>query len=109
MLARSLGPLRARPFPLAHLLDINVSELCAPDKLATALYPWWLYLPLAWASGELGEYVENADCEAARRHGISTASARAWFETVSSYLRQVAEGAAEHSYVGVPPEMEAKE
>lgn len=32
------------------------SKLCAADKLSLALTPWWLYLPLALASGEIYEY-----------------------------------------------------
>jgi hypothetical protein len=37
------------------------SALCWADKLASALLPWWLYLPGAWLSGELSEYREQAD------------------------------------------------
>ena len=36
------------------------SALCWADKLSIVCEPWWLYLPRAWASGELGEYREMA-------------------------------------------------
>ena len=32
------------------------SPLCAADKLAIALIPWWLYLPGARLAGEVAEY-----------------------------------------------------
>ena len=36
------------------------SLLCVADKLATALEPWWLYLPRVMASGELWEFMAAA-------------------------------------------------
>ena len=33
------------------------SKLCAADKLAVALEPWWLYLPRVVLSGEIHEYM----------------------------------------------------
>ena len=32
------------------------SKLCWADKLSIVCEPWWVYLPRAWASGELFEY-----------------------------------------------------
>jgi hypothetical protein len=43
----------------ARRLGVPPSRLCAADKLATALEPWWLYLPRAWLSGELRYYMET--------------------------------------------------
>lgn len=40
----------------ARILGREPSILCWPDRLSTVLEPWWLYLPRAWASGELAEY-----------------------------------------------------
>lgn len=40
----------------AKLHGATVSKLCVPDKLATLLYPDWLYLLLANLSGEIVEY-----------------------------------------------------
>lgn len=42
---------------LCAWLGYEQSRLCAADKLATALYPRWLWLGLARASGELREYL----------------------------------------------------
>lgn len=37
------------------------SRLCWADKMSILFDPWWLYLPRAWASGELHEYRQIAD------------------------------------------------
>jgi len=39
---------------------VSVSQLCYADKLAFAMMPSWLYLPMARASGELAEYMEKS-------------------------------------------------
>jgi hypothetical protein len=39
---------------------VRPSALCAADKLAVALEPWWLYLPRAVLSGEVWEYFAKA-------------------------------------------------
>jgi hypothetical protein len=36
------------------------SKLCFADKLSFALTPRWLYLPMTTASGEIKEYLKNA-------------------------------------------------
>jgi hypothetical protein len=41
---------------LARTEDVRPSKLCYADKYSMAYDPWWLYLPRAWASGELDEY-----------------------------------------------------
>lgn len=38
----------------------NPSLLCAADKLAIALEPWWFYLPRVWITGEVWEYYSLA-------------------------------------------------
>lgn len=40
----------------AKRLDVPASHLMRADKLATALYPLWLYALLVWLSGEYREY-----------------------------------------------------
>ena len=60
------------------------SRLCVADKLAIALTPAWLYLPLARASGELEEYMlgQNARTPAGLR------SPDHWFQDVQRYCEQ---------------------
>ena len=44
---------------LAKQAGMPYSRLCVADKLAIALTPAWLYLPMAWLSGELMEYMQG--------------------------------------------------
>ena len=39
---------------------VSVSKLCYADKLAFAMTPGWLYLPMARATGELAEYMAKS-------------------------------------------------
>ena len=39
---------------------VRVSRLCYADKLAFAITPGWLYLPMACATGELAEYMQKS-------------------------------------------------
>lgn len=53
-----------------------VSCLAVADKLVWSLEPWWLYLPRAWASGELGEYMAEGVASGFIEPGTS---AREWY------------------------------
>ncbi len=61
------------------------SRLCWADKYSIVFMPWWLYLPMAWLSGELFEY---------RCKNISTtplsATHREWFRNVKEIMLKVA-------------------
>jgi len=48
---------------MAELHGAPVSRMCWPDKVATAVYPKWLYLLLANLSGEIGEYKRDMGLE----------------------------------------------
>lgn len=71
---------------------VEPSTLCWADKLASALLPWWAYLPGAWLSGELDEYRELADAywrKTAGRDGVPwSGSHREWHAWMTSYMRQ---------------------
>lgn len=41
------------------------SPLCAADKLAYTLTPWWLFVPMTKLTGELAEYMALSDARAA--------------------------------------------
>lgn len=45
----------------ARNFNSEPSPLCWADKLSILFEPWWLYLPRAWASGELAEYRQIAN------------------------------------------------
>jgi hypothetical protein len=63
----------------------NPSPLCYADKLAFCLTPWWLYIPMATATGEIYEYMSD---EAGRPvYYASLAHKRAWKGRVDQKLR----------------------
>lgn len=105
---RSLG--RWGRFALFHSRSMArrygqpVSPLCAPDKLGAVLMPRWLYLFLARLSGELAEYMANADCEAGRAQAIDISTPEAWFDTLRAYLERISFGIVRGEEPGVPPE-----
>jgi hypothetical protein len=79
---------------------VGVSRLCYADKIAFAITPAWLYLPMARASGELREYMaKSRDRQAGNGHftaeesrKLASADSRVWLEGLQSYtLRWVAE------------------
>lgn len=61
----------------------NFSRLCPADKLAISLTPWWLYLPTAWLTGELAEYMRGKGA----RTPAGKRSACQWFRDVQRYCR----------------------
>lgn len=68
------------------------SRLCMADKLSLGLEPWWLYLPRAWASGELKEYMRSAQPDGKHGHmNLKQVTAKEWYQSVQAYLRQYVE------------------
>lgn len=88
---------------LARLYNEPVSPLCAPDKIAAFMVPRWLYLTGSRWSGELAEYMAEADTETGRAAGIDVSSPEAWFDSVKVYLDQVARAIEAGGDPGVPP------
>jgi len=78
----------------ARLKRFEVSRLCAADKLASALWPWWVYLPMARATGELEEYRIQAALHHVRTgQGVSAeATNREWHQWMCERMRKAARG-----------------
>jgi hypothetical protein len=79
---------------LAKQAGAQPSLLCAADKLAIALEPWWLYLPRVMATGEIHEYMRlasrNLAGEPLGKYGtmsLDVSTARAWHRSMCSYVR----------------------
>ncbi len=68
---------------LARRHDDPFSKLCVADKLAIALTPAWLYLPMARATGELEEYMKGKGA----RTPAGDRSPREWFRDVQRYCK----------------------
>lgn len=75
------------------------SRLCIADKLAIALTPAWLYLPLVRATGEIREYMAQAKHRAVGNTSVRAEELRRltngdqcdWYAGVQSYCRRWAE------------------
>ena len=83
-----------------------VSQLCLADKLATAITPAWLYLPLACLTGEIGEYMRNTSTQH-DDHFCSTIGARTgdvgvWFEELRDFNHLWIERSRKAAVVSAP-------
>ena len=75
---------------------VTVSRLCYADKLAFAITPGWLYLPMARATGELAEYMEKSrDRQAGtaafterERAQLESGDPARWLEGLQSYTKR---------------------
>jgi hypothetical protein len=80
----------------AKSLGLQPSRLCVADKLAIALTPAWLYLPMVRATGEIREYmahakhrvVGNINITDEEKQRVVSASEREWYAGVQSYCRR---------------------
>lgn len=82
----------------AKTLGLSPSRLCVADKLAIALTPAWLYLPLVRATGEIHEYRAHAKHRIVGNERVSDeerrlllAGEREWYRGVQQYCRRWAE------------------
>ncbi len=80
----------------ARMLHKPPSRLCWADKLAVSAYPRWLYLLLARLSGELWEYMRDAELHADswpttewERRMMQSGWPGGWYEGASAYLRRL--------------------
>lgn len=44
----------------AAALHMPFSKLCVADKLVPVIQPWWCYIPMVMATGEVYEYIQSA-------------------------------------------------
>lgn len=80
----------------AKTLGKQPSRLCIADKLAIALTPTWLYLPLVRATGEIREYmahakhrlIGNAQISDDEKRRLTSGAEHEWYAGVRSYCRR---------------------
>lgn len=66
---------------------LPLSKLFRPDKLATALYPKWLYLILANASGEIHEYIARChDGKYTEVHHMENPTQVQWLIEIQAHM-----------------------
>lgn len=63
------------------------SRLCVADKLSIALTPAWLYLPLVTATGEIREYLKNAQRSESAHWKPTGYDKRVWYAALRTYMR----------------------
>lgn len=63
------------------------SKLCVADKLAIAITPAWLYLPMVRMSGEIKEYMKDAEVNSAGHIKIQHNQLK-WYLAVQDYVRK---------------------
>lgn len=72
----------------------HFSALCLADKLAIAITPAWLYLPMVTATGEIDEYLQKAAVfqrtgeGAASGLSIDAVDPAKWYADVQAYCRK---------------------
>lgn len=103
----------------ARLHGLPVSRLCVADKLAFAMMPSWLYLPLARVTGELQEYMSKS---IERQAGssvfteeelseIRSSDAKLWLRGLQSYTKRWVErhrdGGAD-TWTALPPSIKER-
>lgn len=73
--------------------NIKLSSLYYADKYSHCLIPWWIYLPLAFASGEYYEYI---NCSKYKNDGYVCAndSPREWYKKLQKKMKHLSEGKA---------------
>lgn len=78
----------------AKSLRHQPSRLCMADKLAIALTPAWLYLPMVRATGEIHEYTAHSkhrivgNISEEEKARVVSASQSEWYAGVQSYCRR---------------------
>lgn len=72
----------------AKRVGLPFSRLCVADKLAIALTPAWLYLPMVAITGELSEYMENGRRSTSANWVPIQDDRFAWYRQLQHYMRQ---------------------
>jgi hypothetical protein len=62
------------------------SQLCFADKLSFALTPSWLYLPMVTATGEINEYLKNAQRSESEHWNPTGYDKKRWHAQLCEYM-----------------------
>lgn len=72
----------------AKSLGLPPSKLCFADKLSFCYTPRWLYLPLATATGEINEYLKNAQTADSGHWKPTGYDKKRWHAQLREYMRK---------------------
>lgn len=70
---------------LAKKLGKNYSKLCVADKYAICLTPSWLYIPMTLMSGEIHEYIKDAEKNS--NGTVKSGTYLNWHKAVKVYVK----------------------
>jgi hypothetical protein len=76
---------------IAKRYGANFSMLCVADKLAITLVPWWIYLPMTRATGEIEEYIVRSEQKEGSKYATMNTyrdTQREWYEAMQDYIRR---------------------
>lgn len=80
---------------LSKHYGVTPSRLCWADKLAAALTPWWLYVPMCRVTGEIQEYrsikKHQEDLGRVYDRDDSFAADKAWFLALQVHCQKLAD------------------
>lgn len=86
--------------------EVKPSKLCAADKLASALMPWWIYVPLTTLTGEIKEYMQygksskvGGNIDTLVHHALHSDSKRWWCWGMQQFMRNWANSNVEGAKV----------
>lgn len=72
---------------LAKKNGAQYSKLCVADKLAIALTPAWLYLPMVRFTGEIEEYMKMASANSGGKVEVQQSQLK-WLVAVQDYVKK---------------------
>jgi hypothetical protein len=72
---------------LSKKYGAQYSKLCVADKYAICLTPAWLYLPMVRFTGEIWEYMKDAERNSNGQLKVQ-ASCKVWYKGVQAYVRK---------------------
>lgn len=72
---------------LAKKNGAQYSKLCVADKLAIGITPAWFYLPMVSATGEIKEYMKDAEVNS-RGYIKVQGSKKLWYAGVQDYVKK---------------------
>lgn len=100
---------------LAKRHGMPFSHLCVADKLALALTPPWLYLPMVRATGEIHEYMRLAEERTTAgepryaAQGQHRGDQERWYAQVQTYMKRWVEAHKDGQEDTWTPDMAARE
>lgn len=73
---------------LAKKNGVQYSRLCVADKLSFCYTPAWLYLPMVTATGEINEYLKNAQRSEHEHWKPTGYDKKHWHRQLCNYMRK---------------------